>query len=70
MATQRAVWFQEDSTPEQRRDEKREAQQQIRTRAYDNWRASPDAGRRIEHLLNEGPALVHNIACAPGAQDV
>jgi hypothetical protein len=23
MATQRAVWFQEDSTPEQRRDEKR-----------------------------------------------
>jgi hypothetical protein len=55
MATQRAVWFQEDSTPEQRRDEKREAQQQTRTRAYDNWRASPDAGRRIEHLLNEGP---------------
>jgi hypothetical protein len=45
---------QEDSTPEQRRDEKREAQQYIYTRAYDNWRASPDAGRRIEHLLNEG----------------
>jgi hypothetical protein len=47
VATQRAVGtmlFQEDSTPEQRRDEKREAQQQIRTRAYDNWRASPDAG--------------------------
>jgi hypothetical protein len=65
MATKRAVWFQEVSTPEQRRDEKREAQQQIRTRAYDNWRASPDAGRRIEHLLNEGPALVHNTPAHP-----
>jgi hypothetical protein len=54
MATQWPVGFQEDSAPEQRRDEKREAQQYIHTRAYDNWRAWSFVVRRIEHLLNEG----------------
>jgi hypothetical protein len=67
MATRRAACFSEDSTPEQRRDEKREAQQLLQLARVTG------AGRRIEHLLNSKkkiPTLAPNTTSAPGTENV